>query len=144
MLTNDLNCMALQGHHNVHRWVQSLCFAEGIVHVLESAEAERRAANGADSRKEEAAAERARKASKAIRDKKTGRKAAEGALQEDTSGRCILALSSDASAQAVTAVCMHPSTTVPCSVNEVHLDCVKRASSVDINIRVLLTHSLQA
>ena len=78
------NFMALQVHQK--RGWNPLCCADGIVRVLESAEAERREASGADSRKEEVAAERARKASKANRDRKTGRKAAEDALQEDASG----------------------------------------------------------
>ena len=60
--------------------------AADIVHVLETAEASRKAAGGADSRKKEAAAERAMKAS---RDQKTGRKAAEDALQEDASGQAV-------------------------------------------------------
>ena len=69
-----------QGQNSPH------VLAEGLVDLLEDGEASRRKASGGDQRKQEAAAERARKAMKANRDKKTGRKAAEDALQEDSSG----------------------------------------------------------
>lgn len=52
--------------------------------TLEEMEARRREAQGNDVHKLEAAAQRARKAQKASRDKKTGRKDAEDALHEDT------------------------------------------------------------
>lgn len=61
--------------------------------MLESEEARRKEASEGDRRKQEAAAERARKAVKASRDKKTGRKAAEDALQEDASGVHAFAVS---------------------------------------------------
>lgn len=60
--------------------------AEGVVQLLESGEARRKAASGNELQRQQAAAERAHKAVKASRDKKLGRKAAEDALQEDTSG----------------------------------------------------------
>lgn len=70
----------------------SYVLAEGIVDLLESGETTRREASGSDMHKQEAALERARKAMKASRDKKTGRKAAEDALQEDASGKCASAI----------------------------------------------------
>ncbi|KAL3133315.1 putative ATP-dependent RNA helicase ddx60 [Trebouxia sp. C0009 RCD-2024] len=60
--------------------------AEGVVELLESGEARRREASGADWQRQQAAAECARKSEKASRDKKLGRKAAEDALQEEASG----------------------------------------------------------
>ena len=57
-----------------------------MVELLESGEARRREASGDALQRQQAEAERARKAVKASRDKKLGRKAAEDALQEDASG----------------------------------------------------------
>lgn len=59
-----------------------------MVELLESGEARRREASGADWQRQQAAAECARKSEKASRDKKLGRKAAEDALQEEASGGC--------------------------------------------------------
>lgn len=61
--------------------------AEGVVEILENEEARHREAVGFDARKQEVAAERARKTSKASRDKKTGRRDAEESLHEDVSGK---------------------------------------------------------
>ena len=70
----------LQCINNLHVHV------EGVLEILEDEEAKHREASGHDPRKLEAAAEKARKAAKASRDRQTGRKAAEDALQEDISG----------------------------------------------------------
>ena len=65
----------------------SIVHAGGLVMILEEMEARRREAQGSDGHKLEAAAQRARKAQKASRDKKTGRKDTEDALHEDTAGK---------------------------------------------------------
>lgn len=71
--------------HKMHR--NSSLHSGGLVTILEEMEARRREAQGNDVHKLEAAAQRARKAQKASRDKKTGRKDAEDALHEDTAGK---------------------------------------------------------
>ncbi len=65
----------------------TILHAGGLVTILEEMEARRREAQGNDVHKLQAAAQRARKAQKASRDKKTGRKDAEDALHEDTAGK---------------------------------------------------------
>jgi len=65
----------------------STLHAGGLVMILEEMEARRREAQRGDVHKLQAAAQRARKAQKASRDRKTGRKDAEDALHEDTAGK---------------------------------------------------------
>ena len=65
----------------------TILHAGGLVTILEEMEARKREARGGDVHKLQAAAQRARKAQKASRDKKTGRKDAEDALHEDTAGK---------------------------------------------------------
>ena len=71
--------------HKMRR--MSILHAGGLVTILEEMEARRREAQGNDAHKLQAAVQRARKAHKASRDKKTGRKDAEDALHEDTAGK---------------------------------------------------------
>lgn len=58
--------------------------AEGLLRILEEEEVRHREAGGRNERKQEAAAEKAHKAAKASRDKRTGRREAEDALHEGT------------------------------------------------------------
>lgn len=78
--------LTIRGKQDSQGQSSPVFFAEGLVDLLEDGEARHREASGGDQHKQEAAAERARKAMKANRDKKTGRNDAQDALQEDAAG----------------------------------------------------------